>query len=49
VLRVGSARRDLGIAPRRFDTFRGDRRIVIEMNQIVRYARMLWLAFRDRL
>ena len=41
--------RDLGVAPRRIEAFLGDRRIVVEVDQIVRDAGMLRLAFADRL
>jgi hypothetical protein len=42
--RVGG---DLGIAPGGLDAFVGDRRIVVEMDQIVRHAGMLRLALGD--
>ena len=36
-------------APRRIEAFLGDRRIVVEMDQVMRHAGMLRLAFCNRL
>ena len=41
--------RDLGVAPRGLEAFLGERRIVVEVDQVMRHAGMLRLAFRDRL
>ena len=49
VLRMGGAGRDLGVEPRRVEPLLGDRRIVVEMDQVVRDAGMLRLALEDRL
>ena len=49
VLRVRGIRRDLRIAQRRRQAFDGDRRIVVQMDQIVGDARMLRLALENRL
>ena len=49
VLRMRRVGRDLGIAPCRIEALLGDRRIVVEMDQIVRHAGMLRLALEDRL
>ena len=49
MLRVRSVRRDLGVELRRIETFFRDRRIVVEMDQIVCDARMLRLTRKYRL
>src|SRR6266436_5579513 len=41
--------RDLGIASGGIEAFLGDRRIVVKVNQVMRHAGMLRLAYRDRL
>ena len=41
--------RDLGVAPRCLDAFICDRWIVVEMDQVVRHARMQRLPQGDRL
>ena len=48
MLRVGRGRRDLGIALGGADPFLRKRRSVVEMDQIVRDARMMRLALEDR-
>src|SRR4051812_9892294 len=47
---LGMRRRgsDLGIAARRIKPLGGDRRIVVEVNQVMRHARMIWLTPEDR-
>jgi hypothetical protein len=42
-------RRDLGVAHGGVETFLGDRRIVVKVDQIVGDARMSGLTFEDRL
>ena len=37
---MGCVRRDPGVSPRGVDAFVCDRRIVVEMDQIMRHARM---------
>src|ERR1700754_3050105 len=49
VLRVGRVWRDLGVVRCRSETFVGDRRIVVEMNQILSDAGMHRLPLPDRL
>ena len=49
MLRMRRVRRDLGIAQRRGEAFGGDRRIVIQMDQIVGDAGVLRLPLPDRL
>jgi hypothetical protein len=49
VLRVGRVWRDLGIVKCSSETFVGDRRIIVEMNQIMRDAGMHRLPLPDRL
>jgi hypothetical protein len=49
VQRMGSGRRDLGVALRRIQTFVGDGGIVVEMDQVVCDARVPGLALEDRL
>ena len=44
VLGVGGGGRDLGVAPRRIEALLGDRRIVVEVDQVMRDAGMLRLA-----
>ncbi len=41
---MGRRGRDLGITPGGFEALVGDRRIIVEMDQIVRHAGMLRLA-----
>ena len=41
--------RDLGIASGGIEAFLGDRRIVVEVDQVMRHAGMLRLAYCDRL
>jgi hypothetical protein len=48
VLRMRRGGRDLGVQVGRLQAFFGDRRIVVEMDQVVRDARMLRLALPDR-
>src|SRR5438477_10626517 len=48
VLRMRRGRRDLGVLVGGSQALRGDRRIVIEMDQIVSDARMLWLPLPER-
>src|SRR5260370_303213 len=38
---------DLGIAPGGIEAFLGDRWIVVKVNQVMRHAGMLWLAYCD--
>ena len=45
VLGMGRRGRDLGIAPGGIEAFLGDRRIVVEMDQVMRHAGMLRLAY----
>ena len=49
MLCVRGVGRDLGVEPRRIKALLGDRRIVVEMDQVVRDAGMLRLALKDRL
>jgi hypothetical protein len=49
VLRVRRRRRDLGIAPSGVQPLLGDRRVVVEVDQVVRDAGMAGLALEDRL
>src|SRR3982075_3135380 len=48
VLRMRGGRRHLGVAVGSIETLRGGLRIVIEVDQVVRYARMLRETPRDR-
>ena len=49
VLGMGRRRRDLGVASRSLEALLGDRRIVVEVDQVVRHAGMLRLTLGDRL
>ena len=49
MLCVGGIGSDLGVKPRGIEPFFGDRRIVVEMDQVMRHAWMLRLADKDRL
>ena len=49
VLRVRRGWSDFGISPGRLETFLGERRIVVEMDEVMGDARMLRLALEDRL
>src|SRR5205807_5566023 len=49
MLRVRCIGRDLGVKPRGLQAFLGDRRIVVEVDQIVCDTGMLRLALEDRL
>ena len=49
VLRVRRAGRDLGITPGRIEPLLRNRRSVVQVDQIMRHARMVRLALRDRL
>src|SRR5712664_5029018 len=40
---------NLGIASGGIEAFLGDRRIVVEVDQVMRHAGMLWLTYGDRL
>ena len=49
VIGVRRSRRDLGVGAGRAQTFLGQHGIVVAVNDVVCYTRMLWLAREDRL